>query len=278
MSSLSLVLGCGYVGEALAARLGALGKPVLATSRRAERLDALASLTGSRSLVFDPAQESPERLLDAVKAATTLEVWCLLTPQALANEDIRRTLFDALARLPLRAAVLSSSTGIYGPVADALVDETTPPVLASPREQRLATIESDWLRLPHARVVRLAGLYGPGRLIGAASLREATVIPGAADAWLNLIHRDDAAELLACVATHPAARAIELGTDGTPLRRHEYYGFLASLIGAAPPRFEQPAGGDPGKRIDASGTARRLDFQPRFADFRVGLRAALAAG
>jgi hypothetical protein len=80
------------------------------------------------------------------------------------------------------------------------------------------------------------------------------------------------------VATHPAARAIELGTDGTPLRRREYDGFLASLLSAAPPRFEQPTGGDPGKRIDAAATARRLDFQPRYADFKAGLRAALAAG
>jgi nucleoside-diphosphate-sugar epimerase len=278
VSALSLVLGCGYVGEALAARLRASGKTVLATSRRADRLDMLAKRIGSQGLVFDPTQGSPARLLEALQAVTALDVWCLLTPQALASEGVRRDLFDALASLPLNSAVLSSSTGIYGPVTDAVVDETTPPILASPREQRLAAIESDWLRLPHARVARLAGLYGPGRLIGAASLREAAVLPGAADAWLNLIHREDAAELLARVATHPAARAIELGTDGTPLRRREYYGFLASLLSAAPPRFEQPTGGDPGKRIDAAATARRLDFQPRYADFKAGLRAALAAG
>jgi len=278
MASLSLVLGCGYVGEALVAGLRGMGRSVLATSRSAERLDALAKRTGSQGLVFDPARESPERLIDAVKAVTALEVWCLLTPSALASDDVRQTLCDALSGLPLRSAVLSSSTGIYGPVADAVVDETTPPVLASPREQRLAAIESDWLRLPAAHVVRLAGLYGPGRLIGATSLREAGVIPGAADAWLNLIHRDDAAALLARVATHPDARAVELGTDGTPLRRQDYYRFLASLIGAPPPRFELAVGGEPGKRIDASGTARRLDFQPRFQDFRVGLRAALPGG
>lgn len=278
MASLSLVLGCGYVGEALAARLRASGRAVLATSRRADRLNALSARIGSQGLVFDPAQENPSRLLAALKAVTVLEVFCLLTPQALASDDLRKTLFDALARLPLRAAVLSSSTGIYGPVADAVVNEMTPPVLASAREQRLAAIEADWLHLPGARVARLAGLYGPGRVIGATSLREASVLPGAADAWLNLVHRDDAAELLASVATHPAAHAIELGTDGTPLRRREYYGFLASLIGAAPPRFEQETGGEPGKRIDASGTATRLGFRPRFNDFREGLRSALAEG
>lgn len=277
MTDLSLVLGCGYVGEALATQLRAAGKSVLATSRSATRLDALANRIGIRGLVFDPVADTPARLLECVESATTINLWCLLTPQALASEASRARLFAALASLPLTAAVLSSSTGIYGPVTDAVVNENTPPVLASPREQRLAAIEAEWLRLPEARVLRLAGLYGPGRLIGAASLREGVELPGAADAWLNLIHRDDAAALLAAMAAHPSARTIELGSDGSPLRRRDYYTYLASLIDAPPPRFQQDRGGDPGKRIDASSTVRRLGFQPRFADFREGLRAAWAA-
>lgn len=274
----AVILGCGYVGAALANRLVEAGRPVVVTRRSWAALEPLTRLDGVRGVVFDPAADDPARLADALSGLPSFDLWCLLTPQALGETASRRSLFGTLAQLPLAAAVLSSSTGIYGPVTAGEVDLDTPPNLASPREQRLADIERDWLHLPHPRVVRLAGLYGPGRVIGAGTLREGAVLPGAGTAWLNLIHRDDAAEILLRVAHHPAARAIELGTDGTPLTRHTYYAYLAGLLGTAAPRFESESEGDPGKRIDPADTARRLGFTPRHADFRAGLRASLAAG
>lgn len=278
MDGTAVILGCGYVGAALASRLVEAGRTVVVTRRSHAALEPLTRLNGVRGMVFDPAADDPARLADTLRKLPSFDLWCLLTPQALAESSVRGRLLGALAKLPLTSAVLSSSTGIYGPVTAGEVNLDTQPNLASPREQRLADIERDWLRLPSARVVRLAGLYGPGRLIGAGLLREGAVVPGAGTAWLNLIHRDDAAEILLRVAHHPAARAVELGTDGTPLTRHTYYAYLAGLLGTAAPRFESESVGDPGKRIDATDTARRLGFTPRYADFRAGLRAALAAG
>ncbi len=52
-----------------------------------------------------------------------------------------------------------------------------------------------------ANILRLAGIYGPGRLVGRIEgpSRRSKVPQGNADAWLNLIHVDDAvAAVLAC--------------------------------------------------------------------------------
>jgi nucleoside-diphosphate-sugar epimerase len=274
----SLIIGCGYLGATLAAQLRREGSEVWVTARSASRLAELMTRFKTHGVQFDlNASAEPLPILE-LGANAILDVYCLLTPSALATPEARKRLLEFMARLPIRRAILTSSTGIYDVRNGAVVTAETALVPASERSQRLLAIEDAWLQAPLRFVVRLAGLYGASRIIGAQALRAGATIPGAPSALLNLIHRSDAASLLrACMAASRMAR-IELGSDGTPITREHYYQHTAALLGAPAPVFEDAnSTRDLGKAVDSSGTMARVEWQPDFPSFREGLTEALAA-
>ncbi len=275
MPTVRLILGCGYLGSALLDALAPMPGRIVVTSRSPQRLAALTASGRAEGLLLETATLAPEQLAGVREGASAVEVCCLLTPSALAEASVRERLVMALKTLPLRRAVLVSSTGIYGAAAGGEVSAETLPQLSGPREQGLADIEQSWRDLPGACIVRMAGLYGPGRVIGAGMVREGRVIPGRASAWLNLIHQRDAADLLLTVAASTRAAAVEVGSDGEPMRRREYYGLLAHLLGVAAPRFESEDEGDAGKRVNPASSWQRLEWSPRFTSYREGVRDAL---
>ncbi|MBM4226740.1 MAG: hypothetical protein FJ164_03170 [Gammaproteobacteria bacterium] len=269
------ILGCGYLGRALLEALAPSPGRIIVTSRSRERLAALTADGRAEGLLLETGALTPEQLSTPLTGADAVEVFCLLTPSALSNAQLRDSLFSQIERLPLKRAVLVSSTGIYGAAEGSEVSAETVPTLSGPREQGLADIEQAWRQLPQARIVRMAGLYGPGRVIGAGMVQEGRMIPGRASAWLNLIHQRDAADLLRVLAASAHAATIELGSDGQAMRRSEYYGFLAGLLHAPAPCFESLDEGDAGKRVNPASTWLRLGWRPRFTGYRDGVRDAL---
>ena len=128
-------------------------------------------------------------------------------------------------------------------------------------------------------ILRMAGMYGPGRLLRRISdLRSGIPLPGPAESYLNLIHIDDAvtavAELAPCEDV-PLLNAVNAGT----LTRKEYYGELARIVGAPVPVFDESdtlvRGGN--KRVISEvRTLLTLNFQ--FDDVKAGLRDAVKRG
>ena len=207
-----------------------------------------------------------------------LRVLCLLPPGACQDASgtlapLRRFV-SALDELAPVRAVLTSSTGVYGEQGGAVVAAETPCQVHSARERRLFDIEQVWLDGAQHGVVRFAGLYGPGRVIGLTGLRGGRAVPGDPDGWLNLLHVDDAATLL-LRATSANAAAIELGADGHPVTRRTYYAALAALANLPSPVFDGQAAsrGGGARRCDPASTRARLAWQPMYRDFRAGLAA-----
>jgi len=280
-----LVIGCGYVGARLAARVRATGAGLAVVTRDAARAAGLSKRFGAEVLVGDFHDSSRVQAFCRGLRAP-LHVFCLLPPGACADaaETLAplERLVDALRVLRPASAILSSSTGVYGEQGARVVSAESACLPLTPREVRLRAIEQCWLDAPGARVVRLAGLYGPGRVIGLQGVHAGEPVAGAPDGWLNLLHVDDAASLLLRVAEGGCA-TIELGADGTPVTRRNYYHALAALAGVAPPRFsgEAAARGGGFRRCDPASTWARLDWRPMYRDFRAGLAALpapLAAG
>jgi len=272
-----LVVGCGYVGMRLAARIRATGARLAVVTRDAARAAGLRAHLAADVLVGD-FHDTPRVLAFCRGLPGPLHVFCLLPPGACGDAaDTLAPLEHLIAALrvlePL-SATLSSSTGVYGEQSGRIVSAESACLPVTPRELRLRAIEQRWLGAPGARVVRLAGLYGPERVIGLQGLRAGAPVAGAPDGWLNLLHVDDAASLLLRVAEGLGA-TIELGADGTPVTRRDYYRALAALAGDAPPRFSGEAGarGAGYRRCDPSSTWARLDWRPMYRDFRAGLAA-----
>lgn len=279
----ALVIGCGYLGERLLARLRARGRRVQATVRRTEHAQALAA-RGVPAEALDVLAPAPlEQLLEACEPGAC-EVFYLVPPGAGGSEVLvegARRVVALLARRPPRRVVVASSTAVYGDCGGARVDADSPARPAEERGRRLLEGEAAWRESGlEVRVVRLAGLYGPGRIVGERELRAGRALGGDPAHWLNLIEVSDAAALLLAVAEAEGAAAVELGCDGTPVRRADYYAGLARRLGLEAPRFEGGAAGSAragDRRCDNTPTCARTGWRPRYRDWREGIEATLGA-
>ena len=122
--------------------------------------------------------------------------------------------------------------------------------------------------------LRLAGIYGPQRLLARLdSLRSGQTFRGRGDAWLNLIHVDDAVRAIMQCEQNWRPREIVNVCDDRPITRHEFYSELASRIGAPEPKFELD--GTLNKRID-NAKLRDLGVELEFQSIDEGLPHALA--
>jgi len=167
-----------------------------------------------------------------------------------------------LAALPGRPRViLVSSTGVWGRVDGQVVDEATPP--HPDREAGRVLLEAEALlhghRLGPGTALRLAGIYGPGRLPRVDDLRSGAALAADPDSWLNLIHVDDAAAVVMAVADHVSPGPLYVVSDGHPVRRRDFYARLASLTASPPPRWTPP-------HPDARGGDKQVDPRRVFAE------------
>jgi nucleoside-diphosphate-sugar epimerase len=132
-------------------------------------------------------------------------------------------------------------------------------------------------------ILRLAGIYGPGRIPFLDRLRAGEPIPAPSAGHLNLIHVEDAASIvvaasnLAPLADGPRVYCV---SDGHPVQRGDYYREVAQRIGASPPQFTAPDPNSP--RAARAEADRRIRNDRMLADLKVELaypnyRAGLAA-
>ncbi|ANN66254.1 NAD-dependent epimerase/dehydratase family protein [Bordetella bronchialis] len=151
--------------------------------------------------------------------------------------DGLRHVVRQLDRRGLRRLVFVSSSAVYGDHGGDWVDEATPPAPLGMNGAVLLQAEQ-WLHaqdLP-ATVLRLSGLYGPGRLQLLERLRAGQArVPRDIPHWANRMHADDAAGAIAHLLMLPAAQPLYLGSDDTPLPLDVLYDHLADRLGCARP-------------------------------------------
>ena len=175
-----------------------------------------------------------------------------------------------------RRWVFVSTTSVFGQSDGEWVDEQSP-TEPDAENGRVALAAERLLRRarPDAAVVRLSGLYGPGRVLRKAeAVRSGEPVAGRADAWLNLIHADDATDAVDRLAGHPSPPPLLLVNDDRPLTRADYYTLLADRLGGPPPTFTGTGGrtGDGlGKRCRNERAKSALGWTPRFPTAAEGL-------
>jgi Nucleoside-diphosphate-sugar epimerases len=268
-----LLAGCGDLGLRVAQRLLARGDEVWALRRRRPTHDGdgirwlRGDLTlpetlhgwppGITQLVYLP---TPDRRDAAAYRATFV--------------DGLRQLLDALGRDSLQRVLLVSSSAVYGEHGGGWVDEDTPP--APPGFNGAVLLEAEqWLaaQSPASIVLRLAGLYGPGRMQWLERLRAGQLVaPRALPHWANRIHVDDAAAAVAHLLQLSDPLPLYLGVDSTPLPLDVLYDHLAGLIGA-PPADDGPAPVGIGSKRLSNARLRASGFVPQWPDARDGYAA-----
>jgi len=249
-----LIIGAGYVGSALGMTLRKRGADVVATTTTPARVPQLAALgLSARVLEVGTDRALPELLADREVVFLTLapnrreasyrDVY-LASAQALAG---------ALSITPVRRIIYTSSTSVYAQDDGSWVDEDSVADPVTEAGRILRATESVLLAAAATRpldvsVVRLAGIHGPGRDLGGAVARHAGTARDDGNAFVNLIHRDDAVTALARLAEVDHHGILNLGDDRPVLRRVLYDAVLAARN--APPVTWRDAGGPVrGKRV-----------------------------
>ncbi len=277
-SPLRLVVGCGYLGERVARRWLDRGDRVVAATRSPARAEVLAA-AGIEPLILDVTADSPgwERLLTESDPGVATIFWAVgfdrsagASYEAVHVAGLEKLLAAAVAGGSRPRVIFSSSTGVWGDERGGIVSEATPPDPS--REAGRVLVAAEQLLANHpagpGTALRFAGLYGPGRLPRLADLRAGRPIATDPDSWLNLVHVDDAAQVVATVADAPSPCQLYVVSDGTPVRRRDWYGRLAELAAAPPPTWDDSAprsrGGD--KRVDSSLVWADLGISPVWPD------------
>jgi nucleoside-diphosphate-sugar epimerase len=287
-----LIAGCGYVGSELARRLGAEGDDVFGLRRRPEGLPP-----GVKAIAADLSDSATLRGLpddlDAVVYAASADAFDDGAYRA-AYVDGLRNLLGALAESGGRPGrvLYASSTAVYAQNAGEWVDESSETEPRSFSGQRV--LEGERVLLGAGvpgTVLRLGGIYGPGRTRLVESVRSGRAVVRAGEPhYTNRIHRDDAAGALAHLLRLPAPLPVYLGVDREPADEALVLRWLADRLGVTPPPVE-PAEPLATGREDAAG-ARRPRGSKRCANdrllasgyrflwptFREGYGALIAAG
>lgn len=255
-----VIAGCGYVGSRLAVDLVEKGHEVWGLKRRPRGLPV-----GVRPLAVDlgDVSELVARLpvdLDAVVFAAGSDRFDEAAYRAV-YVDGTHHLVAAMAAQESAAPrlVWTSSTSVYGDVGGGWVDEMTEPQPASWSGRVLLEAEEVARSAPGPTiVVRLGGLYGPGRELYLEALRNgrATCVDDPPQ-WVNLIHGDDAAGALAHVLELDHPDPLYLAVDDRPTSRCELLRWLAAEIGVPPPQQVSAADG-PRRRGSKRCSNRRL--------------------
>ena len=266
----SLVVGCGFLGWKILQRLVDSGGPVWASTRDVEKAKLIKD-AGAVHLTLDLDQPATWSGLDALDGRDC-RVYFLVPPSKI-KLDLLRQVLQQLAGIGPRRLVLCSSTVVFGKTtrivnADSSVD------IDSQRAARQFEIEKAFCETRlDTRIVRLAGLYGEDRIVGRQSVLAGDTLRGSAQSYLNLVHVGDAADLLIRVMHSESAGLHELGSDGTPILRGDYYRLLARQLSAPEPVFAEDEAGGEGRRCDNTLTCERNAWKPRHPDCRELLKA-----
>lgn len=273
-----LIVGCGDLGTEIGVRLVASGQDVVAWRRRADVLPQefeRVSVDLANQLPTIP--QSVSTVVVAVAADSyTAEAYKLAYITGLTN------VLDALERdqITPEKVLLISSTTVYGNTTGH-VDEST---IAAPNSfSGRITLEAE--EILHARyadtstksiVLRLAGIYGPGRtrLIDTIT-NQTAVIPDSAR-LTNRIHRDDAAAAAVHLLTVPVPSDLYLGVDDHPADLAEVLRFLAhEMTYDEPPLGPVPIARG-GNKYCSNGLLKASGFQFKFPSYIEGYRSLLA--
>ncbi|MBX4889265.1 SDR family oxidoreductase [Rhizobium bangladeshense] len=159
-----MIFGCGFSGTAIAEAFAGDGVRVSGTTRSAEKMEALRR-AGIEAFLFD-GETMEERLVEALADVTHL-VQSIAPGKA--DPLLRLLDKDGAGLLPrLEWIGYLSTVGVYGDHRGAWIDEETPCVPVSGRSKERLEAEEGWLAMGRARgvpaaVLRLSGIYGPGR-------------------------------------------------------------------------------------------------------------------
>jgi nucleoside-diphosphate-sugar epimerase len=288
-----VIFGCGYVGSAVARAAVAAGAHVVALTRNPEKAVTLRALGLAKVVV---AELSSSEWHGQIEGGADFVVNCVSSGGG--PDGYRQSYVNGMASIlawatqgsePIGTMLYTSSTAVYPQGGGAVVEETAPAEGATPngkviRESEILLEKVSEVACQRWFILRLAGIYGPGRHHLLNQLREGvTELGGSGAHRLNLIHRDDiVSAVFACLAAlETVGSQIFNLADTAPAKREEVVRWLAGQLQRPMPVFDgvpgTRRGGEPmPDRVIASDKIQSvLGWRPQYADYKAGFGAIL---
>lgn len=283
MSPRLLVLGCGYIGTEVlrqATRAGWQARGVVRSVASAERLVA----EGLEVISFDVLSGDLNVLGEG---------WDAVVYALSAGGGGQAAYAAAYATGPARVArwveqkkfrslVLTSSTGVYRQEGE--VDEASVAGGDGPSDALVAGEQAILsASIPVRCVLRLGGLYGPGRHYLLDQLRcGERVVGGVVSYRINYLHQHDAASAVLAAASAPEGAHLFNVTDGHPVTKEALAGWICQQLGGPAPTFDAsaPAGPraqrtgrvTPDRWVRSEAIRAKLGWKPQFSSVFEGLK------
>jgi nucleoside-diphosphate-sugar epimerase len=240
--------------------------------------------------MFDAERADPE----IAAALARADVLLVSIPPDVSVDPALAKFGRVLAQLPQRLKIIYLSTiGVYGDRAGEWVDETRVPVPKQPRSIARLRAEKTWQAIARdhrktIQILRLAGIYGPGRN-ALAHLKNGTaqriVKP---DQVFNRIHVADIGTSIAAALAYDGASDVWNVADDEPAPPQDVVAYAAKLMGVAPPPEEDFATAalssmarsfyEENKRAANSKLKDKLGVTLAYPTYREGLKALWEAG
>ena len=244
------IIGCGYVGTAIARFWSQSGHLVTATTTTPEKISELEQV--AKSVVVMKGDDL-DALQDVVKEQ---DVVLLSVSIRAANRSISayretyletaKNLVAALKQAPsVKQLIYTGSYAVLGDKNGEWADEESPVAPANENgkilyevEQVLLAAQSETLRVC---ILRLAGIYGPGReLVEIFGRWAGTTRPGNGEDYTNWIHLDDIVGALEFVRLKQLQGIYNL-TNDMPLQSREFCERLFQLHGLSKISWDRSA-------------------------------------
>jgi nucleoside-diphosphate-sugar epimerase len=279
--------GLGYCARRLVQREAWI--EASGTARSAETVAALRR-EGIEAYQFDGTDAAPG-LEQALGAAEAIVV--SIPPRDGAEARVDRFGAVIAAAPALRRIVYYSTIGVYGDHAGEWVDETSATRTRTARGRARLEDEARWTAAARARgaeadILRLAGIYGPGRnaLVNVRRGEARRIIKRGQ--VFNRAHVDDIAEISRLVLTRGLNGQVWNVADDEPAPPQAVIAYAAALLGLEPPP-EEPFDQAPlspmarefyadNKRVSIAKAKAELGFAPAYPTYREGLKALAEAG
>ncbi|MFD1981928.1 SDR family oxidoreductase [Mesorhizobium newzealandense] len=280
------IFGAGYSGKAFA-RASKGAARIFGTTRSPDKLEALRQV-GIAPLLFDGALTG--EIGEALGKTTHLVI--SVAPEETGDPVLNAARAAIVARMPaLEWIGYLSTVGVYGNYDGAWVDETAECRPVSKRSVMRAAAEQDWLELGReigrpAAILRLSGIYGPGRnaLVNLENGTARRLVKP--DQVFNRIHCDDIAGALWQLIDGNTGGIFNV-TDDLPAPPQDVVAYAASLMGVVPPP-EIPFDGaqlspmarsfyGENKRV-ANAAIKAAGYSLRFPDYRAAFDHMWASG
>lgn len=242
------IIGCGWLGKALASSLLAKNISVLATSGKAENV---VKLTNQSIVAQQLTLLADETELAQHDVFTQQSLVIAITPQfrhgkADYADKIKQLVDAAKHRGVVERIILLSSTAVYDGLVGTVDEEsalnmTTSKVqILNAAEQAVLTFSTQAAK--QGIVIRLSGLVGPERHPGKFLLANKTLTNSMAP--VNLIHQQDAVGLIENIlqsndSSFHNTHAIFNGVSDTHVSKQQYYQAAAKALKVMAPTFEQ---------------------------------------